>query len=385
MFFAQDMGNPKFDMARNLGGRLSFTASDERPNSNLSDPWKFERTQAVCSNWSGPCLGAVQIQSANVGRRTPYVAQWMFNVQRQLGQNVAVELGYQGSGGHKLERFRLYNQPVLRTGPTDARSITQRRPWPAYQNIFHVDGMSNSNYHGLGAKVQQRFSKGLTYLVAFTWSKSIDDSSGIRNAGTDRLPPLDSYDIGRDRALSQFDQRRRLVASVLYELPFGPGKRFNSNSTILSYMIRGWQLGSIVTLSDGPPADIGSIGDRASTSWLNFPDATGISPIPETRTVDRFWNLAAFNTTNPELLYRFGNVGRNVLTQPGLKHWDFSLLKNNRIREGHDLQVRFEAFNFSNHPNWLTPGRDPLNTSAFGRVSSARTMRELQFGLRYAF
>jgi len=374
VFYTQDTGNPRSDLGRNLAGRSAFNSDEERPNSNLSDPFKFERQNFPCAGWDGLCQGPPSALNNNTRRRTPYLSQWVFNVQRQLTNDTVIEVGYQGSSGHKLERFRNYNEPVLRTGPNDARSITQRRPWPAFTSVFMVDGVSNSNYNALSVKLQRRFSQGLTYLVGYTWAKSIDDGSGIRNREGDRLFPRNSYDMKPERGLSQFHQGRRLVSSFLYDLPFGQGKMFGNRPGALNKLIGGWQVGSILTFADGSPIDAGRDGD-----------ATGINPIPENRSPDNYFNPAAFDRNKPELQFRFGNVARNVLISPGLGQWDFAVIKNTGIKEGHRLQFRFEAFDFSNHPNFNAPAVDLLSLATFGRISSARTMRELQFGLKYVF
>lgn len=386
LFYAKDTTNPVFDMGRNMAGRGLFNSDQERPNSNLSDPWRFQRESFPCRGWSGPCLGPPQVLGGIVGRRTPYVAQWLFNIQRELTQNIALELGYQGNAGHKLERLRTYNQPVLKTGPNDARSIAQRSPWPAYNRIQEVDGSVNSNYNALSAKLQQRFHHGFTYLVGYTWSKAIDGGSAIRTNSGDNLYPRNTYDLRLERGLSQFHAGRRLVTSFLYELPVGAGKSFVNHTGVLDKIVGGWQVSSILTFVDGTPQNVANIGDTNAINQLgNYPHATGISPIPASRSVNQFWNIAAFDATNPNLSYLVGNVGRNALLKPGVRQWDFSLVKNTAIREGHALQFRFEAFNFPNHPNWNAPSSDSRTAATFGRITSARTMRELQFGLKYMF
>jgi hypothetical protein len=384
VFYSQDTGTPRYDMARNTGGRRSFSTNPERPNANLSAPFAFEDQIFTCGNWSGPCIGPPFVLANTGDKRTPYIFQWLFNIQRQLSDDTALEVGYQGSGGHKLERLRFWNQAVLRTGPEDTRTPTQRRPWSgAYAEIQMLDNVVNSSYHALSAKLQRRFSRGFTYLTGFTWSKAIDGGSGIRPYGNDILVPRNSYNLTFDKGLSQFHTGRRFVTSLLYEIPFHPG----GASSLADRMFGGWQLGTILTLSDGTPHNIGGIGDRANlglSNSANFPDATGLSPIPDDRTASRFWNREAFDTTNPGLAYRFGNVGRNTLLTPGLAQWDFSTLKNFGIREGHTLEFRFEAFNLTNRVNWNTPGND-ARAANFGIVTSARTMRELQFSLKYLF
>jgi outer membrane receptor protein involved in Fe transport len=385
VFYTQDTGNPRFDMGRNLGGRGRFESHEERPNSSLSDPWAFERATYKCSNWDGVCQGPPYTLGNIYGRRTPYIFQWLFNVQRQLTDTVALEAGYMGNSGHKLERLRAYNEAILRTGPGDNRTIEQRQPWPAYGRIQEVDGSVNSNYHALNLKLQQRFARGFTYLLGYTWSKAIDNGSAIRTNAGDRLFPPNSYDLDHERALSQFHTGRRFVGSFIYELPFGAGKPFANRRGVVDKILGGWQVSSIVTFSDGQPVNVGNIGDRANVGVENWPDATGVSPYPEQQTPQRFWNIAAFDGNNTQLLYRNGSAGRNALIDPGLRQWDFSLMKNTSIREGHSLQFRFETFNFSNHPNWNSPGANVLSPATFGVITSARTMREMQFGLKYTF
>jgi hypothetical protein len=313
------------------------------------------------------------------------VIQWLVDIQRQIGNDTTLELDYMGNSGHKLERWRNWNEPVNRTGPDDFRPLQARRPWPVYGVIFNVDGIVDSNYNAGSIKLRRRYAKGLTYLFGYTWSKSIDTGSAIRNHAGDSLFPGTSYDLRSWRGLSQFHTGHRAVLSVLYDLPFGPGQSWLSGPGAAGRILGGWQLGSIFTMADGTPVQVGGIGDRNNTEFDNYPDATGISPIPANRSADNFWNIAAFDTTNPSLSYRQGTVGRNTLFSPGFRNWDFSVLKNTTLFEGHSLQFRFEAFNFTNHPNWNTPPTDARNPLTFGRVTSARVMRELQFGLKYIF
>jgi hypothetical protein len=388
VFFTQDTGNPVFDMGRNLGGRDSFVSNTETPNQNFSDPWASERQSFTCTGWTGTCVGTPQFLGNVPTNRTPYVYQWLFNIQHQLSQNIVLEAGYQGNEAHKLPRFRLYNQAILKSGPTDVRTIAQRSPWPNYGRFQEVDGGDNSNYHALSAKLTQRFSKGLTYLIGFTWSKAIDAGSAIRTNSGDTLWPPNSYDLHDMRGPAQFDVPRRFVASYVYELPFGKGKPLANVGGVLDKFIGGWQFGGIITLADGAPAGTpGPNGDSANLNVLaNVGNATGISPIPAGgQTAQQFWNIAAFDVTNPNLSWQVGNLGRNVLRKPGTRQADLSLNKNFRIREEHSLQFRFDAFNSTNHPNWNTPSSTATSPTTFGVVTTARTMRQLQLALKYSF
>ncbi len=386
MFFVRDTTEPRYDMARNLGGRETYNTNVNTPNSLLAAP--FAAVPAVCSGWSGNCVAQPFVLSNNAAGQIPYVFQYVFNVQYQLDKNTVVEVGYQGSQGHRLEALRQWNEAVFRTGPGDSSTIVQRRPWGnAYAEINQLDNFVNSSYNAGSVKFQRRLSAGLTYLAAFTYSKSIDNASAIRFASGDIQEPISSYNPQGSRAASTFDVPRLFVTSVLYQLPVGPNHLFGRQMGPAAKILEGWQVGGILTLSDGSPLTVGYIGDPANVGNTGgqVPDATGISPIPANRSAQQFWNIQAFNATNPQLQYRFGNVGRNTLRQPGIRQFDFSLLKDTRIRERHTLQFRFEAFNFPNHPNWNPPPVNVLSPATFGVVTSARTMRDLQFSLKYIF
>ena len=382
IFFAHDVSNAtQSAMDENLAGRANFVASAEKPNVPLSQPQISSVGQVACANWTGICQGpATRIYVVDPHLRTPYMEQWLFNVQRQLTDNVVLEVGYQGNQGHKLELFRNMNEPVLRSGPSDSSSLQQRRPWPVYGTFQSVNGVVNSNYNALTTKVNQRLAKGLTSLVSFTWSKSIDLGSGLRPSLYTNGSPLNFYDFTSNRGLSDFNVGRRFVASILYELPFGKGK-----SGVVNRVIGGWQLGSIITMADGTPINVGNIGDVTTTENSSLPDATGISPVPTNQTAQQFWNIKAFNSVNPELNFRYGTTARNVLFTPGTVNWDFSVIKNTSIRERQVLEFRFEAYNFANHPNWL-PAATNINAPAtFGVITQAKTMRVIQAGLKYSF
>lgn len=380
-FYAQDQGNPRFDMARNLAGRGDFTASDQFPQMTLDDPWRFERQSFTCTGWSGNCVGIPFVLGNVVSRRTPYVMQWLLNIQRQLWNNLVVEAGYMGNSGVRLERLRSTNEASTRTGPNDTRSIAERRIYPMYGIIQQVDGVNHSCYHALNLKVEQRFSAGLTALVGYTWSRAIDNGSGIRSSAGEQSIAAYDWNLRPERGLSQFHTAHRMVASLIYDLP-----ALQKAPAFIRTVFGGWQTASILTFSTGNPTRVGTIGDTNNMGGEgNYPDATGISPYLGAGTANRFWNRDAFDFTNPELRYRFGNTARNTLIGPGYRQWDFSLMKNFAMPwEGHKAQLRWEVFNLSNHPNWTMPSTDVRNV-AFGVVLSARDMRQMQFGLKYLF
>ena len=286
MFYSQDTGNPRFDMARNFSGR-------RRDESTIATP---------DLNWTAPFRnlgGSVQINNPYVlgninERRTPYVMQYMMNVQRELDNHTVLEVGYIGSLSRKLESLRAFNESI----PGATGTVLERAPYPEFGRIQEVDGSGKASYNGLGVKLQKNFSSGLTYLVGYTWSKSIDTASSIRSHNGDTLFPQNSYNIAGDRALSTFHTAHRLVTSTLYELPFGKGKQFlDTGNGVLNQLIGGWQLGSIITIQTGNPITIVSGTDRSVTGGgFDRPNATSVDPVlPKSeRTTSRYFDTAAF-------------------------------------------------------------------------------------------
>ncbi len=385
VFYVQDVGNIVFDMARNMGGKDGYVIGANQRTTYLSSPWATETGSPLCPGWGGVCVVAPQIQANMQNNRTPYIEQYMLNVQRELTHNLVLEAGFLGNEGHHLDRFQVYNQAIFPSGPTDKSSIASRRPWPAYGPIQEVAGVVNSNYNALNGKLTQRLTKGLTYTLAFTWSKAIDGGSATRTNGGDTLWPNNSYTLNTMRGPSQFNLPHRFVGSYVYNLPFGRGTSLLTHG-LAAAVAGGWQLGGILTLADGTPVQGSTLGDTANIGNLaNYPFVTGASPIPSNRSASHYWNAAAFDFTNPNLTWQPGNEGRNVLTSPGTTSLNASLARDIRIKESHTVNFRFEAFNALNHPNWNTPPNDPRSQGTFGIVTSAKSMRSLQFALKYSF
>jgi hypothetical protein len=391
LFYVQDQGNPRFDMGRTIAGRKRDIATSNELS--FEHPFLSSGTN-TCGVPSPPfvCISTPQIFANMYARQTPYVEQYELNLQRQLSTNTVVEVGYLGSQGHRLERLYYLNQPVPGT-----TSVAARAPYPELGIIQEVGNVIDSNYNSASAKLTRRLSAGLTLLAGYTFSKSIDDGSGVRTIGTDGVHPQDSTCLSCERGLSIFDARHRFVSSILYALPFGKGRRFLSHG-VAGGLAGGWELSSIVTYSSGFPEYIADGIDRSNTAVGNDrPNATGASTALSNPTTGEWFNVQAFAL---QPVGTFGNVGRDVVTGPGVFSWDFSTLKNFNFTERRYLQFRFEAFNAANHPNWGDPGVSlnanrldssgiPIpGTGAFGQITSTRSgidMRELQFSLKLIF
>jgi hypothetical protein len=372
MFYAQDTGNPVWDMSRNLAGRRVSAADLNFPNLTIEHPFT-DLTSNVQIN-------TPSLLSNQYNRRTPYSMQFMMNVQRQLDNQTVLEAGYMGGLSRKLQSYRDWNFTTPGTG-----TITSRLPFPEFTRVWMVDEHNKANYHSLGVKAQRRFSQGLTYLVGYTFSKSIDTASGIRNNNGDVLFPQNSACMQCERGLSTFNVAHRLTTSALFEAPLGRGKRLLNTGGIANALLGGWQIGTIVTAQTGFPFTVASGADLSNAGIAtDRPNATGATvALPRgQQDPQRFFNTAAF-VLQP--FGSFGNVGRNTVIGPGILNLDFSTLKNIRIREGHQLEFRFEVFNMPNHPNWGLPN-GTANSPNFGKVTSTTTdMRDLQFALKYVF
>ena len=349
IFFSQDTGNPVFDMARNLAGRVNNTANTNTHNLTFENP--FNTAQGVCGVPVPPyvCITSPFVLGNNYNRRTPYMEQYELNIQRQLGNNTALEIGYLGSQGHRLERIQYFNQPTPGPGST-----ASREPWPEFGFVQEVIGLVSSNYNSLGAKLTRRMSNGFTFLLGYTFSKSIDNGSGERIIGTDNIDAQNEYCMSCERGLSSFDQRQRFVASTLYQLPFGRGRAF-MNHGLAGALAGGWDLGMIWNMASGSPVDIYDGKDQSNTGVGQ--DRPNVVPGQAWKlghpTPQEWFNVQAF-ALQPQ--YSFGNLGRNVVIGPPLFTVDSSIKKDLKFSERRYLELRLDAFNVFNHPNFGDPG-----------------------------
>jgi hypothetical protein len=192
----------------------------------------------------------------------------------------------------------------------------------------------------------------------------------------------DPENLRGERAVSDFDVPQRFVFSYIYELPFGKGKRFlNNQAGARSRLITGWQTTGIVVFQSGFPFTPRLSFDNANTGQgPHRPNRIGSGKLSD-RTVERWFNPGDFAVPAP---FRYGNSGRNILRQDGIKTYDFALFKNTYISERVNLQFRAEVFNLFNHPNFGRPV-DFVDSVTAGRVLSAGPAREIQFAVKAIF
>ncbi len=319
-----------------------------------------------------------------ISRNFPYgrVHQWNLSVQHQIGSSFVLETMYQGSTGQNLLVFNNINFRAPGPGV-----VQQLLPWPYFARIQNFDTWGQSSFNGLGVKLEQRMNRGISYLVAYTFGKSIDNASTLNQA-----PQwTDPFNRRSGRGPSDFNARQRLSAAYEYQFPLGKGRAFFGEvSGAAERVISGWGVRGLTFLQNGLPQNVTMNLARVgicATACSARPDRIGDGNLPKSeRTLARFYDVNAF-----QLLAlggadrRVGNAGRNILTSAGINNFDLQLFKNTRIREGHNLEFRWELFNAFNHTQWGGANTNMEAPALFGVISSTRAPRIMQFVLRYAF
>ncbi|MDQ2746124.1 MAG: carboxypeptidase regulatory-like domain-containing protein, partial [Acidobacteriota bacterium] len=318
---------------------------------------------------SGAATGAASIAT---DFRTPYALQYNVSFQREIYANTLAEIAYVGRRGLNLSRQVNINQIVAANSPQAQFSPVGSRPFagtntPAAarfaNDIVQQQSSARSNYNSLQIKVERRFSKGTSFLLAYTFSKSLDDASGIGTGSDDR--PQDSYNTKAQRAVSNFDIPHRFVFSATYALPFGKNQKFFSDAPkAFRYLISDFQLNTITTLQSGQPFTV-TVG--------SFDALTGISNRRPNLIGDPFQNAPAGFAFNPTAFAAppaglLGNAGRNIIRGGKYYNADVAVLRNFALPflgEGKNLQFRAEFFNIFNNVNFTAPVTS-LSSAAFG-------------------
>ena len=334
-------------------------------------------------------------------RKQPYIQRWSFGFQQALPSQFMAEATYVGSRGTRLGVTRQLNvtpAQYLSTSPVrDQRTIdflnqqfpspfagihpiypanisraNLLRPYPEFGDVSFNQPVGYSWYHSLQTRLERRFSQGFTIQASYTWSKAME-AIEFQNT-VDPVP----Y-----RSISSLDRPHRLVASGIWELPLGRGRKFGAGMpAALEFFAGGWQLNGIWQKQSGPPLGFGDV-------WTLFTgDSTKINLPADKRNPDRWFNTdAGFNKSTAQQLasnlrvspLRFSNIRAN-----GQSRWDLSAIKQFRITERFRLQFRAECLNAMNHPNLLAPNTTPTN-AAFGAITGQDVPRSWQFSLKLSF
>ncbi|MEK6320856.1 MAG: TonB-dependent receptor [Acidobacteriota bacterium] len=288
-------------------------------------------------------------------QRTPYIQQYNFGIQYELMNDLLLDVAYVGNKGTKLNGFRNLNQRAVITNANGSQSAGAR-PFPLVGDIQWMENRVGASYNSLQARLEKRFSGGLTGMVSYTWGKALTGSpdhistsgggAGI-DTGTFR-EPQNGLNLAADRGLAEFDIKQRLVASYIYELPFGHGRRFGKDwHKAADMLLGGWQLTGIHVFQGG----LGLTATLGGSSVLNIggerrarPNLIGNPVLPDSqRTLQRWFNIDAFQPAFSPSPQAFGNAGVGIMRGPGYVNFDFTLAKNFNVTERIRFQFRTEA------------------------------------------
>ena len=328
-------------------------------------------------------------------QRTPYVQQYNVGTQYELRPDLMLDVAFVGNKGTKLPGFRNLNQRAVITNPDGSQSAGAR-PYPAFGDIQWMENRVSSVYTSLQTSLQKRFDKGLSALVSYTWGRAmagapdhISTSGGGIGFDTGVFrEPQDGNNLRAEYGPTEFDITHRFVASYVWELPFGNGRRFGKDWTgATEFLLGGWQMSGINTVQSG----LALTATLGGSSVLNIggerrarPNLVGNPVLPESeRTLNRWFNTDAFAAFSPGQ-QAFGSAGVGIMRGPGYVNSDFTLAKTFRINDRQSIQFRTELFNAFNHPNFGPPNLQ-RESSGFGQIVTAANGRIVQLGLKYYF
>jgi hypothetical protein len=346
-----------------------------------------------------------------------YVQQWNASVQRQLSSAMSVEVAYVGSkithvgipdtNLNQLTPEQLaIGAPLQQTVPNPFFGIIPRssslgdptitraqllKPYPQYTTVsLYRNNVGTTSYRGLTAKLEQRLSRGLSYLVSYTRSRLMDDASSVFDASiltgpVANYPVADSFDRRRERDLSTGDIPHVFVASAVWDIPWGSG-RARQGHGVLGGLVNDWTVAVVATRQSGIPV--------AVTQQTNFnafagfgtqrPNLVGDPDLPaDERTPARWFNTGAFAVAP---VFTLGSASRNPVRGPGYRNVDLAVSRRipMPLGSGTALELRAEAFNLLNTPSFANPGAT-LGTTTFGVISSAGDPRVVQLAAKFLF
>ena len=326
--------------------------------------------------------------------KRPYADQWNFGVQQQVTSNAVLTANYVGSVGRRVDVGGAYNVAMAAGGnancPTYAANPNDFNcgaPFPYIGATAYDRSQGKSNYNALQVSLNGRQQHGLTYLISYTWSKSLDlGCSGFY--GVEGCSIQNPYNLQADKGPSAYDLPQIFSAAWVYALPFGKDK-MASGSRVVNALIGGWNLNGVLSFNSGIPFDVGSGKDIAQTGNYNYGNGYGYeranlvgNPYPSNKGPAEWINVASFETPAKDT---FGDLGRDSLRSDWYKNLDLSLFRQFPITERFRVEFRFETFNLTNTPVWNVPVTS-LEAPNFGAVTTTYNRpRQLQFGLKLYF
>jgi outer membrane receptor protein involved in Fe transport len=322
-------------------------------------------------------LANLSPQTLDHTNRTPYINQWSFGIQHSFGKDWLAEVEYAGSTGQKLPQRR--NMNIATPDPTGTIPVKARQPYPAWDTILLGYNGGWSSYNAMVAKLEKRFSKGLSLTASYTWQKSLDLGH------TDEASSMSREQKKWDKGHSVFDVPHRFVTGYSWELPVGRGKALLSGApAVADKVLGGWQISGIATISAGQfqsPAlgydwlNIGSYGNARPNIAGDYTNGRDLSK--------QVWlDRAAFVAPATRVQ---GTAGRTSIQLPGFANWDMGVYKNTSIGERLKTQFRVDMFNALNHTQFGGPEMN-MSSANFGRIFGLRNgPRNVQLGLKLNF
>jgi Carboxypeptidase regulatory-like domain/TonB dependent receptor len=394
--------SPRFGFAYRVGsatvvrgayGFYYFNEQGTGGSARLFINYPYIQTFSVSCSATAPCLntttGIPLTSSATnlptavyqpVSNNTPNMQQWNLTVERQINSSLVGRISYVGSKGTHLPI--ALNPNVATPG---AGTVAPRQPYPTLGTIQGWENIGPSSYNGLQLSGEKRMQSGLSFLAAYTYSKSLDEGGGGNSStGDSRLNVQNPNNLAANYGLSSFNFKQRFTLSGVYQLPVGRGRKYLANSNrLVDGVAGGWQVTSILTLQSGAPLTLSMSTTTSNTGTLQRPNQICNGNLPASKqTIHMFYNTSCY-VAPPN--YTFGNTGRNTIVGPGYQEWDAGLTKEFHPIEPVAVQFRAEAFNAMNHPNFSLPSGS-IGSSAAGTITSTiGSQREFQLALRLAW
>ena len=326
-----------------------------------------------------------ELQAANprvlghsFANETPYAEQWHLGIDRQLFAAMAVELTYAGSAGKHI--IFCYNPNEVQPGLGTPESRRLIQPLNRLNNMLQCDPRNRSTYHSGQLKVTQRFRNGLLLLGSYTYAKALDYGGSAASGGGAVGNPQTITNLAAGHGPAGFDVRHRAVVSWVYELPWGPGRRWADEGGLVGALVGGWQLAGIATITTGRPFTV-FMQTGVNNGAPSWPNRIGSGRL-EDPSVDLWYNPRDFVAPPPNT---YGDSGRGILYGPGHVNFDTSLSKRFAIVGRANVEFRWDAFNLFNRPGFGFPNQN-FDSPTAGRITSTVVdNRSMQFSLKFNF
>jgi hypothetical protein len=319
-----------------------------------------------------PGAAAQNIFYEDRGFRTGYAQMFHLTIEREITPELTVEATYSDVLSHKLP----YEVGNLNLGHAISKQL-------GIVEALFSEG--NAAYHALQLKAERRFRRSYSFLISYTYAKNLDNGPAPFDLRSNHQAPQTAMDLSQERGAASIDLRHNLVASHLWQLPFGRNQKFLSNCGRICQALAGnWHFDGITTWRSGLPANVVRNGQLTGYEGLRPNVLRDPNLDPNERTLSQYFDTQAFSAaglgkTQP------GNAGRNLIRGPGLFNLDAALFKEVPLPKERALQLRIEAFNLANTPHFANPNTD-LSQGQFGSITQTiGNPRILQFAARLKF